>query len=156
MNSPRSNFSITVLNNVVYVFGGFSGSSKVGDPWRPTMATTLERLNPSSSDTWLEISIQNIPQLASFSWASTDDGRLFILGGSDGNLLNGDVFEINFTNQTPEVKKHNTDFDFNTGMGHLVYRKEQNELHHIGGFNCEGANYSLKLQEGKPAKPLQW
>ena len=104
MNSPRSNFSITVLNNLVYVFGGFSGSSKVGDPWRPTMGTTLERLNPSSSDTWLEISIQNIPQLASFSWASTDDGRLFILGGSDGNLLNGDVFEINFTNQTPEVK----------------------------------------------------
>lgn len=68
------------------------------------MATTLERLNPSASDSWLEISIQNIPQLASFSWSSTDDGRLFILGGSDGNLLRSDVFEINFTNQTPEVK----------------------------------------------------
>jgi hypothetical protein len=39
----------------------------------------------------------------------------------------------------------NTDFEFSTGMGHLVYRKEANELHHIGGLNSEAVNYSLKL-----------
>ena len=149
LNSPRSNFSITVFKNTVYVFGGFSGQSIKGQPWRPTMAPTLERLQPAVSDSWLKISIQNIPQLASFSWTSTDDGRLFILGGSDGSLLTSDVFEINFTSQNPEVKQLVTDFEFSTGMGHLVYRKEQNELHHVGGINCEGINYSLKIEEGK-------
>jgi hypothetical protein len=39
----------------------------------------------------------------------------------------------------------NTDFEFSTGMGHLVYRKESNEVHHIGGFGSEAVNYSLNL-----------
>lgn len=124
MNSPRSNFSITVFKNVVYAFGGFAGQSKNGQPWKPEMAPTLERLDPSVSDIWSKVEIKNIPQLASFSWTNTDDGRLFIFGGSDGNILLTDLYEIDFTDQTPKVKEYFTDFEFGTGMGHLVYRKK--------------------------------
>jgi hypothetical protein len=30
-------------------------------------------------------------------------------------------------------------------MGHLVYRRAENELQHIGGFNSYGANYQHKI-----------
>jgi hypothetical protein len=30
-------------------------------------------------------------------------------------------------------------------MGHLIYREKADELHHIGGFNSYGVNYSMKL-----------
>jgi len=116
------------------------------------MATTIERLQPAVSEFWAEIKLDNMPQIASFSSASTDDGRIFVLGGTDGSLLTSDVYEINFKAEIPQVKQLFTDFEFSTGMGHLVYRKQSNELHHVGGFNCENVNYSLKIEEGKPLK----
>ena len=101
------------------------------------MSLPLERLSPNDSDTWQIVKVENIPQLASFSWTNTDDGRLFILGGSDGNVLQLDLYEIDFRKQPLEVgvKEYKTDFDFGTGMGHLIYRKQYDELHHVGGFN---------------------
>ena len=126
MNQPRSNFSITVLNNVVYAFGGFAGQNLAGLPWKPKMSLSLERLSPNQSDTWQIVEVENIPQLASFSWTNTDDGRLFIFGGSDGNVLQLDLYEIDFRKQPFEmvVKEYKTDFEFGTGMGHLIYRKQ--------------------------------
>jgi hypothetical protein len=70
--------------------------------------------------------VQNLPNLAATSWTSTDDGRIFVLGGSDGNLLTSDVFEVDMTTDSPSAKRLNTDFEFSTGMGHLVYRKKEN------------------------------
>ena len=67
-------------------------------------------------------------------------------------MLTSDVFELDLTQEPRSAKRLNTDFEFSTGMGHLVYRKEANELHHIGGFNSEAVNYSLKLN----SKPLYW
>ena len=145
MNSTRSNFNITVVSNQVYVFGGLAGPSSGKTPWRPTLSTTVcERYSPST-EKWSDIIIQNLPNLAATSWTSTDDGRIFILGGSDGNLLTNELFEVTITKDSQTAKRLNTDFEFSTGMGHLVYRKEANEIHHIGGFGSEAINYSLTL-----------
>lgn len=75
------------------------------------MAPALERFDPKN-ETWEIINIQNIPSLGGCSWTGTDDGRLFIFGGSNGSLLTSDLFEINFKSSTPVVKQYDTDFDF--------------------------------------------
>ena len=41
----------------------------------------------------------------------------------------------------------NTDFEFGTAMGTLVYRAADRTLHHIGGVNSDGNNYWLKMGE---------
>jgi N-acetylneuraminic acid mutarotase len=152
MNSERSNFSIIVVKNCVYVFGGIAGLGKGDEPWRPTLAASIVDRYKPTDETWSKIEISNIPSLASCSWTSTDDGRIIILGGSDGNLFTSDFFEIDFSKGTPKVTQLSTNFEFSTGMGHLVYRKAQNEIHHVGGFNSEGVNYSLQMNN----KPLEW
>ena len=57
--------------------------------------TIIEKYQPTL-DVWTEISIPNVPSLAAFSWTGTDDGRLIILGGSDGNILTSDLIILNF------------------------------------------------------------
>jgi len=142
MKSARANFAIQVIKNTVYVFGGVSKNASGDEFWRPELTkNVIERYLPEEN-VWLEMTIPNTPSLAAFSWCVADD-KLIILGGSDGNLLNSDFFVVNFVSQTCEFKP--TDFDFSTGMGHLVYRKKQTELQHIGGFNSFGVNYSYKL-----------
>ena len=75
------------------------------------------------------------------------------MGGTDGSLLTSDVFEVNLSSKDkPFAERLKTDFEFSTGMGHLIYRKDANELHHIGGINSEAVNYSLKLDK----QPLRW
>lgn len=69
------------------MFGGLAGHSQGSEPWRPALASTICEHYQPHLETWSEIIIQNLPNLAATSWASTDDGRIFILGGSDGSLL---------------------------------------------------------------------
>jgi hypothetical protein len=66
------------------------------------------------------------------------------LGGTDGNLLSSDMFVIDVLGGTCDFKP--TDFEFSTGMGHLV--QVSDELFHIGGFNSFGVNYRMKLGSG--------
>ena len=69
---------------------------------------------------------------------------MIILGGSDGNLLNSEMFIVDMLEETCEFKP--TNFEFSTGMGHLVMVKD--ELYHIGGFNSFGVNYKMKMGSG--------
>jgi len=93
----------------------------------------------------MTIKIPNTPSLAAFSWCTTKEDNLIVLGGSDGNLLNSDLFIIDMLEETCEFKP--TDFEFSTGMGHLLLYKD--ELYHIGGFNSFGVNYKMKMGSGK-------
>lgn len=119
MVSARANFALQVIQNTVYVFGGVEASES-GEPWRPSLTrTTIEKYMPQE-DIWLSVTIPNTPSLAAFSWCATPDS-LIILGGSDGNLLNSELFVISFVEGTCQYKP--TDFEFSTGMGHLIFRE---------------------------------
>ena len=93
-------------------------------------------------DIWLTVTIPNAPNLAAFSWCVTPES-LIILGGSDGNLLSSELFLISFVDGTCQYKQ--TNFEFSTGMGHLIYRAKEKELVHVGGFNSFGVNYRMAL-----------
>jgi hypothetical protein len=47
----------------------------------------------------MEVSIPNVPSLAAFSW-TTSSTELFVFGGSDGALLNSDLYIVDFLNGT--------------------------------------------------------
>ena len=94
MASARANFAIQVIKNQVYVFGGISGSEQGGEPWRPNLSATIIEKYMPQEDIWMTLKIPNTPSLAAFSWCTTQEGNLIILGGSDGNLLNSDMFII--------------------------------------------------------------
>jgi N-acetylneuraminic acid mutarotase len=143
MNFKRANFSCLAVQNFVYVYGGISSGSTGGEAHRPILASMpIERFMPASNE-WEELKIVGVPRLAAFSWCKIDEGSIVVLGGSDGNLLSSDMMIIDFKEE--KVKHVQTDFDFSTGCGHLVFRKSDSTLLHIGGFNSEGVNYQMKL-----------
>ena len=108
------------------------------------MAPPIERYMPVS-DTWEEMNISGVPRLAAFSWCTTEEGKIAVLGGCDGSLLTSDLYFIDFKSETAMVQY--TDFEFSTGQGHLVYRSKDKTLHHTGGFNSEGVNFWMRMGE---------
>ena len=103
MNSRRANFCHVVLDNLVYVFGGISGSidDKSGKN-APKMATiNAERYDPVK-DIWDQYEIENIPSLGAFAWTQlgSDSNEVVILGGTDGDLIQESMWVIDFKNKT--------------------------------------------------------
>lgn len=96
MNHKRANFACLAMKNFVYVFGGISGLGKgVGEEHYPMMAAPIERFMPIKNE-WEVLNIACAPRLAAFAWCTLEEGKICILGGSDGNLLNSDMFIIDF------------------------------------------------------------
>ena len=54
-----------------------------------------------------------------------------------------DFLIIDFKEET--VMTRQTNFEFNTAMGKLVYSKNHDTIFHVGGLNSEGVDYSLKM-----------
>ena len=136
----RASFACLALKNFVYVFGGMSGANG----HEPIMAPPIERYMPLKNE-WEEMKINGAPRLSAFSWCplSSDEGQIVVLGGSDGCLLCQDLYIVDFKAET--CMHQNTDFEFSTGSGHLVFRPKENMLYHMGGFNSEGVNYFTKM-----------
>ena len=40
-------------------------------------------------------------------------------------------------------------FEFNTSMGKMCYQASKSSLHHIGGMNSEGVDYSVSLDNAE-------
>jgi hypothetical protein len=108
------------------------------------LAAPIERYMPLKNE-WEILKISQAPMLAAFSWCPLDEGSIVVLGGSDGSLLNSDMYVIDFKQE--RVMVQHTDFEFSTGMGHLFYRPKEEILHHVGGFNSDGVNFWLKMGE---------
>jgi len=90
MQCKRANFCHMVLDNLVYVFGGISGTvDEKKNKHVPKIAElNCERYNPKS-DLWESFEIPNIPSLGAFAWTrlGEDSSKMIILGGSDGDLV---------------------------------------------------------------------
>lgn len=93
-----------------------------------------ERYDPVKN-TWETIQVANAPQLAAFSWTKLSDEKLMILGGTDGDLLQEDVYTIDFKSKTSEPFGY---VGTQSAMGKLVFRAEKNHLYHFGGYGSGG------------------
>ena len=74
---PRFDHTSALLDGILYVFGGFSGTAVLGDMWKCDIATT----------TWSQILDVPVPPRYGHMSAAVN-GHVYILGGSD---LTGDL-----------------------------------------------------------------
>lgn len=105
MKSKRANFAHIVMDNLVYVFGGISGTGEGVNSHRPLMCSNpAERYDPKA-DKWEVLEIPNAPQLAAFSWTRLGDNssKIIILGGTDGDLCQETQWTIDFKAKTAEM-----------------------------------------------------
>ncbi len=65
MAQPRANFAATVIDGLVYVFGGIS--SKHSGHF-PKIASPLIEVFNLEKNVWSDLNINNAPQLACFGW----------------------------------------------------------------------------------------
>jgi len=112
-----------VLDNLVYVFGGISGTvDEKKNKHVPKIAElNCERYNPKS-DVWESFEIPNIPSLGAFAWTrlGEDSSKMMILGGSDGDLIQEGQWTIDFAEKTAAPSEFQ--FEQTIAMNKLVYR----------------------------------
>ena len=97
MKENRANFGLTVCGNIVYVFGGISGRGEGKESHFPTMAKTIEGYDPTN-DAWMPFEIEGAPNYGAFGYTPLppNDGRIMILGGSDGEIVQEESWIIDF------------------------------------------------------------
>ena len=137
MECARSNFALVALNNFVYVFGGISGALDGENAHHPCLALeVIERYTPKINK-WEPIKIADAPRLAAFSWTRLgegkgDEAKIAILGGTNGEIATEEFMIIDFNAET--VINKQTNFEFNTCMGNMIFHESSNTLYHIGGM----------------------
>lgn len=116
MKSPRANFALTTIDNMVYVYGGITARGDGKDSHIPHIATTVcERYDPKL-DKWEDFEIKNAPPLAAFSWTlippfdkNGDSPKMLIMGGTDGDLIQDNQYIIDFKAQKCDVYDNSID-----------------------------------------------
>ncbi len=128
MVEARMCFSAIVMDKKnIYVFGGIKGNQTGVDKHVPVMVSNpIEKYNLASNN-WEQIIIANAPVLASFAWGVSminDQHKFFVFGGSDGNIINSDLWQIDFNNRDAEYIYTDSDDDIvQVAMGKLVVRE---------------------------------
>ena len=97
MSVERACFSHIVIDNKVYVFGGISVQSKTKKNTHVPIVSepNTERYDPKL-DKWEKIDIKDSPSLGSFSWSKINQNQIFILGGTNGDVMENYSWIIDF------------------------------------------------------------
>lgn len=62
--------------------------------------------------------------------------QMIILGGSNGSILNAEMFLVDFTKK--EAVQKNSTFEDQLALNTLVYRQADNSLYSFAGFGSTG------------------
>ena len=119
MKHPRSNFAAIAIGGAAYVFGGISGPDEIV-AHSPVLVADVVEIYKGRENVWEVFEIPNAPKLAAFSWTAAVEGEIFVLGGTDGNILQTELHLIDFTRAT--ARRLPTIYPHCTGMGTLVFR----------------------------------
>ena len=84
MNFARSSFGAFVINDLIYVFGGFTGFQKV--------TNTIEIYNPKENK-WTVLYYKSNGKLLANSLHFKKDNDIFIVGGTDGNVASNKILK---------------------------------------------------------------
>lgn len=82
--------------------------------------------------------VEGVPHLAAFAWTpkGVNTGKMLVLGGTDGNLIQESSYEIDFKAGTcTELSQM---FEQSFAMSKLVYREKSNKLFVYGGYGSGG------------------
>ena len=150
MACARSNFAMVPLSNFVYVYGGISGAGEGSQSHHPNLATEVIERYTIKADKWEVMQIAAAPRLAAFSWSRlntkpghADEAKIVVLGGTNGDIATEEFMIIDFNAETAMQKQ--TNFEFNTCMGTMLYHEGSEMIYHIGGMGSQGVDYKMKL-----------
>jgi N-acetylneuraminic acid mutarotase len=122
MNQARACFASLVVDNLIYVYGGISGQGTGKEAHYPTIANPpVERYNPIN-DKWEVLEIQNATELAAFAWCQMGNSEIYILGGTDGSIIQEAGYKLDFKKGTFIEDEHM--FDQSFAMNKLLYREK--------------------------------
>lgn len=144
MLSARANFAMVAIKDSVYAIGGIAGRQSA-EAHRALLSNPVERYTVST-DKWEQLSIANLPALAAFAWTPLgDSGKIAILGGTNGSIMQDEVLVVDLKKET--VENLPAAYPFFTGLGHLAFREQEKTLYSFGGVNSQGVNYTLRLDD---------
>lgn len=92
MQEGRSLFASTVIDRkIIYVYGGISGN-KIQVP---SLANNAFERYDSQTNTWSSFIVEGTPKLSAFGWSlGLQNHEIYILGGSDGGVLQSTLWKI--------------------------------------------------------------
>jgi DNA-binding CsgD family transcriptional regulator len=131
--TPASNVGGAVLNDEIYVPGGYDGYERV--------LSVVEVYNPAT-DTWRTVGRLPSPRCA-YALAATG-GRLFVIGGWDGTRYVDDVLVYN-----PEEDSWSPGTPQGQARGFAAAVALDGRIYVVGGF--DGANESAACEVYDPA-----
>ena len=146
MSSGRSMFACTVIDyKFVYVYGGIQEESQGYN----LLANNVVERYDVIADAWTVIQVQNAPNLSGFGWCNgTEQGEIFVLGGSDGYVLQGSLWKINLVRGIAEDL--GVEYDNQICMSKLAVRQNKlkglTTLYSFGGSNSEGFCFKCDIQ----------
>jgi N-acetylneuraminic acid mutarotase len=94
MKCSRSNFALTVVDNMVYVFGGIQNKGSGHAPIMPSIVA--EKYDPIQ-DKWETVEIAGAQSIGAFGWTTLGSPeKLLIVGGTDGEMLQDTCMIVDF------------------------------------------------------------
>eukprot|EP01027_Heterolobosea_sp_BB2_P013573 GEZU01019566.1.p1 GENE.GEZU01019566.1~~GEZU01019566.1.p1 ORF type:complete len:864 (-),score=297.60 GEZU01019566.1:22-2613(-) len=120
--APRQSHSAVAFGNSIFVYGGFDGSSRLGDL----------HIFDTESETWSQVATTGTaPGPLEGHKAIVSGKDMYIFGGFDGSAFRGNVYALNF-----ETKQWRT-FEASKPMAHHIASKVDNLVYLIGGINSK-------------------
>lgn len=145
MNSKRSNFDAILLNQKIYVFGGFENVNKFSN--HLVEVCDFSNTNNLSAIKWKALNV-NFPSIACCRvLKSNEQNNIFLIGGCDENVMKKELYS--FDTQKNELKQVGI---LNTPRANFHTLYENNDLYIIGGtfkntsdINNVSSNYIEKF-----------
>lgn len=122
---PRSEANNAVVNNKLYVFGGYINSS--------FQATTRSDVYDPATNTWMQLA--NLPQAITHAGVAVDGDTIYLAGGYIGDPSNPSTAKVFKYNVTTNTWSQFRALPAPRGAGGLVILGR--ELHFISGINYQ-------------------
>ena len=59
----------------------------------------------AKANKWESFEIANCPTIAAFGWTSLGDGKMMVLGGTDGDVMQESQWLIDFKNKSAKMEE---------------------------------------------------
>lgn len=141
---PRSEANNAVVNNKLYVFGGYINSS--------FQATTRSDVYDPATNTWMQVA--DLPLPITHAGVAVDGDTIYLAGGYIGDLSTPSTAKVFKYNVTMNTWSQGTSLPAPRGAGGLVILGR--ELHFFGGHNVtrtedNGSHWVFNLD-----RPTNW
>jgi hypothetical protein len=99
--------------------------------------------------------VEGAPSLSSFGWChGSDNGVIYILGGSDGFCLQSSFWKVDFVaGKAQHINEYDSAVTGNKML--CVFERGNDVIYSIGGNNSDGISYKVLMNNSSEWVPLE-